>query len=131
MKLMELPFILQKRIVDFLKSLPNIHGHDSQRALVYGAGLDSDLQDLITFGGSSAQFVQLLVSTLVAYGELKDGRHALEAVLEAAKNYVGQDRQNDCEIILKELRADVGGKFYKSPFAALIDEHTKNFDLCD
>lgn len=106
---MELPFTLQKKIVDFLTSLPNMHVIDSQRALIYQAGLDAQLQDQIPFGSPPAQFVPLLVSTLIQYGRLNDGRNALEAVLETAKNYVGQDRKAYCEILLQELRAIAKG----------------------
>ena len=102
---MELPFTLQTKIVDFLTSLPNMHAIDSQRALIYQAGLDAQLQNQISFGSPPAQFVPLLVSTLIQYGRLNDGRPALEAVLDTAKHYVGLDRQAYCETLLQELRA--------------------------
>ena len=43
---MELPMKLYNEIVDFLKLLPNVHDSDSQRALIYQAGLDIQLQDV-------------------------------------------------------------------------------------
>ena len=35
---------------------------------------------------------------------MNDERHALEALLEATKQYVGKDRQNACDNLLRELR---------------------------
>jgi hypothetical protein len=101
---MGLPVELNNKIVEFLKSLPNIHDSNSQRALLLGAGLDSELQGQIYFSGSPAQFFQLLIPTLLSYGKLKDGRDALEAVLEAAKNSVGQDKKDYCDSLIQELR---------------------------
>lgn len=82
-----------------------MHDSESQRAFIYHAGLDKQLQDQIPFGKPVAQFVPLLVSTLLDYGQLENGRNALESVLEIAKNYVGQDKQTDCERLLQELQA--------------------------
>ena len=102
---MELPAELKNNIVEFLTSLPNIHDSSSQRAFILSAGLDSQLQHQINFSGPPAQSFQLLVSTLISYGKLKDGRDALEAVLEAAKNYVGQDKKDYCDILIQKLRS--------------------------
>lgn len=102
---MSLPQELHNKIVDFLLSLPNIHDNNMQRALIYSAGLDSQLQHQITIDGPPAQFVRLLVSTLLDYGKLEDGRHALEAVLEAARNSVGQDRRDYCDTLIQEFQA--------------------------
>lgn len=101
---MDLSQELRNKIVEFLLSLPNMDDRNAQRALFYSAGLDPQLQHRITIDGPPAQFVQLLVSTLLDYGKLKDGRHALEAVLEAAKNSVGQDRQDYCDSLIQEFR---------------------------
>lgn len=101
---MDLPVSLHEKIVDFLTSLPQIHNDKTQQALVYSAGLDPQLQKQIVFGGSALQFVQGLVETLYKYKMLKDGRNALEAILEAAKSLVGQDQKEHCEILLQELR---------------------------
>lgn len=100
---MELPATLQKNIIDILKSLPVLDDTKSRQAFIYSAGLDSQLKDLIDFDKPVAQFAPLLVSTLIKYGELHDGRHALESVLETAKGYVGQDRQLHCDKVLQEL----------------------------
>ncbi len=102
---MQAPVELHSKIVEFFTSIPNIHDSDSRRAFVYSVSLDPQLQDLIDFAGPSAQFLQLLVSTLVKYGNLEDGRDALEAVLEAAKKYVGPDKQEYCEVLIQNWRS--------------------------
>ncbi len=95
---------LERKVVDFLVSLPNINNKSGQQALIYRAGLDKQLQDQINFPGSPGQFVELLVPQLVRYGQLEDGRNALIAVLEAAKDYVGQDRRAYCDDLIRHLR---------------------------
>lgn len=100
----KLPTALNQKIVDFLISIPNIDDRNTRRALIYSAGLDNQLQKQITFEGAPVQFFQLLVSILRSYGLIEDRRDALTAVLEAAKNYVGQDRRDYCATLIKELR---------------------------
>ncbi len=100
---MNIPPRLQHRIVDFLISLPSIHDNNSQRSLIYQAGLDTELQGQISFDKPAMQFALFLVSTLIKYGKLSDGRYAIEAILEAAKNFVGQDRKIYCETLINEL----------------------------
>ena len=95
---------LRNRIIDLLMSLPNIHDSDAQRVFVYQAELDPQLQKQISIGKSPLQFVELLVSTLIDYGSLADHRHALEAVLEAAKASVGQEKRANCDILIQEVR---------------------------
>ena len=97
---MDLPVELNRKIVDFLTSLPNIDDNNMQRVLIYSSGLDEELQHQIQFGNSAAQFSQLLVSTLRKYGKLKDGRNALVAVLEAAAKYVGYEQKEACNRII-------------------------------
>ncbi len=99
------PFALHQKIIEFLTSLPNIHDSNTQRALIYNARLDTQLQNQINFAGPPAQFFQLLVPTLSSYGKLEDGRTALEAVLEAAKQNVGKDKREYCDTLIQELRA--------------------------
>lgn len=98
---------LRSKIVNFLTSLPNIHDSNSQRALIYHAGLDDELQAQITLGRPSGEFFSLLVATLTEYGQLHDGRNAIEAVLEAAKTYVGREKREYCESLIQELHANL------------------------
>lgn len=102
---MDLPLALNQKIIDFLSSLPNIHDSESQRALLLQAGLDSQLQAQIPVGKPPAQFIPSLISILLSYGKLNDTQYALEAVLKASKNYIGQDRQTYCESLLDEFRS--------------------------
>lgn len=101
---MKLSSTLHNEIVDFFISLPNIQDSRNQRAFIESVGLDSSLQNQICFGGSPSEFFQLLVPMLIRYGTLEDGREALEAVLETAKNFVGQNRKVDCDKLLQKLR---------------------------
>ncbi len=97
------PFILYNKIVEFLTAIPNLYEGHAQRAFLYSVGLDKQLQNQIHVGIPPAQFFQLLVSRLENYGMLQDGRNALKAVLEAAKNYVGQERREYCDMLIQEL----------------------------
>ncbi len=101
---MDSPELLQHKIINFLIALPNLDDTNSRQAFIYGVGLDPQLQDHIPFDEPRAQFVPLLVSLLINYGKLSDGRYALEAVLKEAKKYIGQDKQKECESLLQELQ---------------------------
>ena len=98
-----LPFPLQQAIVELLTMLPNLDEPPARRAFVNSAGLDRQLHKQLDFALPPAQFSQLLVETLNEYGALHDGRHALKAVLEAAKDYVGQEGRKDCERLIGEI----------------------------
>ncbi len=101
---MKLPIDLQQDISAFLTPLPNLHDRSSQRALLYSAGLDDELNEQIEVGGPPADFVRVLVDTLSRYGCLADGRHALAAILEAAQGHVGKEKQAESERLLEELK---------------------------
>ncbi len=104
---MKLPVTLQKQIIDFLLSLPNMYSPDSQRAFLYHVGIDPELDDQIPFGKPPIQFVPLVVSILVKYGKLNDGQYALEAMLETSKSYVGQDKKTDCDALIHALHTEL------------------------
>lgn len=98
-----IPFELQKKIVELLTSLPEIHEINYRKALTAEANLDSQLENQIDFTGSTLQFTQSLVFTLVNYGELEDGRDPLEELLKATKGHLGQDRSEYCDTLIQEL----------------------------
>lgn len=97
---------LHNDIVKFLKSLPTIHDKAERLALIYSASLDKEIENQIVFEGTSDQFCQLLVHTLARYGMLKDGRHALESLLEAANSKVGQEGKAECNRLIQALKRD-------------------------
>jgi len=98
-----LPSALQQQMIAFLKRLPNLHDPAGQRALVYSAGLDKNIQDQLQFGLPAAQFVPMLVTLLSGHGRLADGRLALAALLETAKQAVGKDARDECDRLLKAI----------------------------
>lgn len=112
---------LHNQIVEFLKSLPNIHNRNERQALVYSASLDQALEDQIEFEGASDQFCQLLVKTLERYKTLKDGRHALEAILEAAKEKVGQEGKVQSAELIVLLRKPIQQKISEQPQGVRIN----------
>lgn len=104
------PVALQKRIIGFLLTLPNLSDSFAQQAFLNSAGLDPQLHQRIHVAASPSQFFHLLVPLLIQYGTLEDGRHALQAILEAAKAYIGKEGQAQCDQLLRELQGLLAGK---------------------
>lgn len=102
-KTTQLTVALRRQIVNFFMSLPNIHDPYALQALIHSASLDPQLLSQISFTGASGQFFQLLLPILIQYGKLQDGRYALQAVLEAAKGFVGADRKAECDSLIRVL----------------------------
>ncbi len=92
-------------IISLLQSLPNINDSTGQQGFIRSARVDERLFKQIQFGGSTAQFFQLLVPGLAEYGTLDDGRDPLEAILEAAKSCVGQEKRAICDQLMQQLYA--------------------------
>lgn len=103
---MKLSSGLQQEIIDFLISLPNIRERNTQEAFISYMGLDTQLQTQIHIGIPSEQFISLLVSTFICYGTLEDGRNALDVLLETAKRYVGTEKQEYCDSLLKSYHLE-------------------------
>ncbi len=101
---MQLSPNLKREIIDFLFSLPNIHSTESQRALLYDAGLDRELQDLIPFGKPTAEFIPILVEILLHYGKTIDERNSIEVLLEATKRYIGIDKKVLCNNLIEQVK---------------------------
>ena len=99
-----LPFELNERIVKFLTDIPGIQAQAAQQAFVAGLRFDARLQGQISANCPPLQFFKTLVPLLTGYGQLDDGRDPLEAALQGAKDYLGKDRQADCDMLIKELR---------------------------
>lgn len=100
----KLPNDLQEEIIAFLKSLPTISDKNCRQALLAQACLEPEIEAQISIETPPASFVPLLVSTLVRYGTLEDDRHALIAVLEAAKSFVGQEGQAECDQLISRIQ---------------------------
>lgn len=113
---------LKQKIVSFLTSFSNLNDSESQQAFIYSSGLDSFLYHQIAFGKPLNQFAPLLVSTLLAYGRLKDGRWAIKAVLEATKNYIGEDKKAYCDTLLEEIEIHAEELFLQKPTMCEIEE---------
>ncbi len=102
---MNLPADLRNEIANFLMTIPSIQDNKSQQAFISAASLDTNLKNQIEFSGPSVHFFNLLIPVLLDYGTLEDGREPVEAVLETAKSYVGQNRKQDCDILIQKLRS--------------------------
>ncbi len=100
---MDLSVQLRRQIIHFFMSFPNIHDPNTPRALIQGANLDPQLLSQISFTGAPGQFFQLLLPTLLQYGKLRDGRPALQAVLEASRDFLGPDGVQACHHLIREL----------------------------
>ncbi len=100
---MDLSAELKNKIIEFLESVPDIHNKNKRYALIYRAFSDNKLVSQIDYDGTTDVFCTLLVSKLAGYGKTEDGQDALEAALETAKKYIGQDRQGYCDILIREL----------------------------
>ncbi len=94
---------VRQHIIAFLSALPNVHGSEGRRALLLQAGLDTQVSLQVNWDGPSSQFFPLLVETLLSFGTLPDGRHALEALLVSSKQQIGQNKQTECDTLLQHL----------------------------
>lgn len=74
----------------------------STQPKLHEANLDPELLGIISCEEPTTIFFSRLVESLLKYGQIADGRHALEAVLESARGRVGQNKRKDCDTLLKE-----------------------------
>ena len=102
---MGLPTAVRTQMMAVLQSLPGIDTTSGRRALIAEAGIGDTAYANITFEGSSAEFCSLLVDTLDRYGSLPDGRNPLVAILNAAKMRVGQEKQAECDDLIRAIEA--------------------------
>lgn len=105
---------LYRQIAKFLMSLPNIGDIKGRQAFLNSAGLEDELIGLIPVDEPPAKFVPLLISTLLRYGKNPDEEHPLVAVLEASKDFVGGDKQSQCDVLLQELRLYIENNLRKN-----------------
>jgi len=95
--------ILLKELSAFLTPLPPFQDESSRRALLINAGF-GDLLTQVTCGGTTANFVPILLNYLSNYGTRPDGRHALAHVLEEVARNVGSDKQARIREFLAQLQ---------------------------
>ena len=94
------PISLRSDIIEYLQKIPSIELESFRQAFLTRANLDKNLSKLIVYSGNSVQFCELLLSTLISYGQLTDGRDSVIAVLEASKSLVSLGSQNICDQLI-------------------------------
>ena len=102
-----LPPALTQELAAFLVALPDIHDRLKHQAFLLSAGLDAALFSQLHIGEPPTSFINALISTCIAYGQLNDGRHALIAVMNAAKQLVGKNRQADADALIQQIEANI------------------------
>jgi hypothetical protein len=98
---MERPF--KEKIIDFILSFGPSTTSKRESLLIW-ACLDQKLVNLIDCSSAPIEFVPLLVSKVMEYGKLEDGRDALEAVLGAVRSQVGLEGNTTCDSLIQEWR---------------------------
>ena len=92
----------RKRIIDFLAALDVVKERDGRKTLIISADLEPTLAMQINVDQPPMIFAANTVATLLSYGTLHDGRHALEAVLLAAYDLGGGEHHTRCKALLQE-----------------------------
>lgn len=99
--------LMTGELVDFLCSLPSIQSRAARDTLLISAGLDPALRNSLSSDLPVGQFFAQVLDEAVKYGQLQDGRDALDAVMEAAYRLVGDNRQKEGKRLLQSFRAAV------------------------
>jgi formylglycine-generating enzyme required for sulfatase activity len=86
-----IPNKLRKDLVEFIQSIPNIRSDEVKQALLLAAGLDKELLNQVETSKPVKAFSEVLINTLYDYGNLKDGRDPVYAVLLESTNLLGLD----------------------------------------
>src|SRR2546427_13183409 len=94
---MTVPVEVMSGVTQLLAQHPRFGKESDVRAVLLSAGLDDQLIVQIDLSGAPFAFLASLVDTLGEYGNLADGRDALEAFLEASKQMVGIDGRRELE----------------------------------
>jgi effector-associated domain 8 (EAD8)-containing protein len=86
-----------------LRGYPIFQNEENRRAISLNAGLDEELLSQIDFDGATEKFLTLFLNRLSKYGALKDGRLALQALLEAVKDHVGVTDKEKIDTYIAQL----------------------------
>jgi len=97
---MEISKELITDVISFLQNLPLVNDKNGRAGLLLEANIDQSLFHLISFEGANSIFFSELVYLFLQYGQLEDGRYALQAILETAKNRIGLDKRKYCDTLL-------------------------------
>ena len=93
---------IKAKIRELLMSVASLHTQKGRSGLIQSARLDPMLIAQLDADQPLVTFVPNTVATLANYGILNDGRHALEAILTAARALEGQAFQQQCDAIFSE-----------------------------
>ena len=88
---------IKANIRELLMSVASLHTQKGRSALIQSARFDPMLIAQLDADQPLVSFVPNTVATLANYGILNDGRHALEAILTAARALEGQAFQQQCD----------------------------------
>ena len=91
-------------LTDFLSSVSMFDTVSNRRALILRAGFDENLLRQIEFDGSTVTFTTDLIDKCISYGQLQDGREAVDAFLDSIKTLIGPDKQRDLENISRKWK---------------------------
>lgn len=93
---------INDKICEAFNDIPILNTQEGRNTLLVRAGLDVQLRSQIKTEGAVATFLPGAINILSQYGIMQDGRDALTALLEAARDYVGTGSRNLIEQIIKE-----------------------------
>ena len=91
---------IKAQIRELLMSVASLQTHNGRQALIQSASFDPLLIAQLDADQALVTFVPNTVATLANYGILENGRHALEALLTAARPLQGQEFQQQCDAVL-------------------------------
>ncbi len=97
---------VRSEIEKLLTKFTFFHDTNHRKAISENAGLDQPLLNQIDFEGPTAAFLPLYIKQLSTYGNLKDGRNALQALLEAVKERVGMADKEVIDKLISQLELD-------------------------
>lgn len=93
---------IKAKIRELLLSVASLHTQKGRSGLIQSANFDPMLIAQLDADQPLVTFVPNTVATLASYGILNDGRHALEAILTAARVLEGQAFQQQCDEVFSE-----------------------------
>lgn len=117
---------LRMQTAEFLEDTLALQSTPKREALIAAASLDHTLESLIDYSGSTSQFIQMLLRTLMKFGAMTDGRNPVEAVLEAAKLFVGPDNRKTSETLIERWHK-VGSGRSESPIIDDTDHKRQDY----